>query len=574
MLIAGLNTSGYVSSAALVVDGELVFACAEERIDRRKLSKYFPHRALRLGLDHIGAKVNDIDCFAVGYNPAISVGSRARAGFSEWPGYPGYRFSSNPNQLLPLLPPADWRETQQIFQGPQGSRARICYVTHHLAHAANAFLQSGEPHAAILTSDGYGERAATTWGHADTQDITLQRQIDFPHSIGSVYATFTQFLGFSPNADEWKLMGAAAYGDPGRFLPLLRPLLRHGPDTDLEVDLSYFNYFDFDIAPMYRPKLVDLLGPPRHPEEPLTQRHFDLASAIQALTEDYLGTVLHTLHRSTGETVACLSGGVMMNSLFNGRAALKGPFERLYIPFAPDDNGNSIGAALWVAWHEGERIPGDFPRGSPYLGRAYSDEEIQSVLDRCALAYERPPDIIPVTADLLASGHVIGWFQGRMELGDRALGNRSILADPRDPAMRDRLNRAVKYRESFRPFAPSILAEHQADFVDSDRMILSPYMDKALPIRPARRHQIPAVVHADGTARLQTVGQGDNSLFHSLIRAFAQRTETPLLLNTSFNVAGEPIVESPTDALRTFFASGLDVLVMGSFLLRKPRRAP
>ncbi|WP_299614128.1 carbamoyltransferase C-terminal domain-containing protein [uncultured Tateyamaria sp.] len=569
MLIIGLNTSGYVSSAAVVVDGELVFAAAEERFDRSKYSKYFPMHSMQAGLKHIGADIDDVDCFAVGYNPAISVAGRPRAGFSEWPGYPGYRFSSNPNNLLPFLTPAEWRETQQIFVAGDGEKTRLRYITHHLAHAANAFLLSGESTAAIFTCDGYGERAALTLGHADSSGIHLSKQIDFPHSIGMFYATMTQFLGFVPHGDEWKLMGAAAYGDPARYLENLGRTLAWTSDGELEVDLSYFNYFDFDVAPMYRPKLERLLGPPRRPEEPIEQRHYDLAAAVQRLTEDYMRTALESLHRATGTPVACLSGGVMMNSVFNGKAALDGPFERIFVPFAPDDNGNSIGAALWVAWQEGELRPGDRPSGSPCLGPNYTDEEIRTTLERFNLEFEFCADIAERTAQLISAGRVVGWFQGRMEFGDRALGNRSILADPRDPAMKERLNRAVKYREAFRPFAPSILATRQRDFVAAGEVVVSPYMDKALPILPALRQRVPAVVHADGTARVQTVQAEYHPLFHSMIEAFEKITGVPIVLNTSFNVAGEPIVESPSDAIRTFFTSGLDALAIGSFLLCK-----
>lgn len=572
-MIVGLNTSGYVSSAAVVVDGELVFAAAEERFDRRKYSKYFPLRSMQAGLKHIGASIDDVDCFAIGYNPAISVAGRARAGFSEWPAYPGYRFSSNPNNLLPFVTPAEWRETQQIFIAGDGEKTRLRYVTHHLAHAANAFLLSGESAAAIFTCDGYGERAALTLGRADNSGIQFVKQIDFPHSIGMFYATMTQFLGFVPHADEWKLMGAAAYGDPARYVADLGRTLAWADDGELEVDLSYFNYFDFDVAPMHRPKLERLLGPPRRPEEPIEQRHYDLAAAVQRLTEDYLRTTLRSLHRTTGAPVACLSGGVMMNSVFNGKAALDGPFDRIFVPFAPDDNGNSIGAALWVAWQEGETRPGDQPEASPYLGSFYTDDEIRATLERFSLEFEHCNDVAESTARLIAAGRVVGWFQGRMEFGDRALGGRSILADPRDPAMKERLNRAVKYREAFRPFAPSILAARQTDFVAAGRPLVSPYMDKALPIQPALRAQVPAVVHADGTARVQTVQAAHHPLFHSMIEAFDRLTGVPMVLNTSFNVAGEPIVESPSDAIRTFFASGLDALVIGSFLLCKPSRA-
>jgi carbamoyltransferase len=567
MLIVGLNTSGYVSSAAIVVDGVLEFAAAEERFDRQKFSKHFPKTALSTGLEAVGARLDDVDCFAIGYNPAISIAGRMRPGFSEWPSYPGHRFSSNPNHLLPLLTRTDWQETDQLFLGTGGERAKIRYVAHHIAHGANAFLLSGRSKAAVFTCDGYGERATTTFGIADEKALRTYQQVDFPHSIGSLYATFTQFLGFAPNADEWKVMGAAAYGDPQRYAHDLARLIRW-TRGDFEIDLSYFNYFDFDLAPMYRPKLCELLGPPRHAAEELSQRHFDLAAGIQALTEAYLSDALRALHEDTGADAVCMSGGVMMNSVFNGKAACYGPFDHVYVPFAPDDNGNSIGSALWVAWQEGEVAPGQIS-ASPFLGPAYSNEAIAGTLADFRLPYRHCDDIVVATAERLAAGQVVGWFQGRMEFGDRALGGRSILADPRNTSMRDRVNLAVKYRESYRPFAPAILEEAQAAYFPTLRGQPIPYMEKAVPITPKMRARIPAVVHVDGTARLQTVRKDEIPLFHRLISTFRDRTGVPVLLNTSFNVRGEPIVESPRDAIRTFYASGLDALAIGDFLIEK-----
>ena len=571
MLIAGLNTSGYVSSAALVQGGELVFACAQERISRDKQSKYFPSGALASGLEFLGARIEDIDCFAIGYNPAISISGRVRTGFSEWPGYPGARFYSNPNYLLPMLGHADYEETLQVFRKRTGAETVLRYVAHHNAHAANAFLLSGYSKAATFTCDGYGERASTTFGVADLGGLKTIGEVDFPHSIGSIYATFTQFLGFQPNSDEWKVMGASAYGDKRRFQDAFR-LLIHWDGGDYEVDLSYFNYFDFDISPMWRPKLEALLGPPRRAGDPLEQRHYDIAAALQQLTEDYLIHALTWLHRQTGLSAVCMAGGVLMNCLFNGKAAVASPFEHVFVPHAPDDNGNSIGAALWTAWREGELKPGGVTP-TPYLGRGFSDDAIRDALDRYKLAYTRPANIADSAAELIASGRIIGWFQGRAEFGDRALGARSILADPRDGAMKDHINAAVKYREPFRPFAPAILAERQTDYFDIRRPLPTPYMEKALPVRAEMQTRIPAVVHRDGTARLQTVTLAEAPLLHAVLAAFERRTGVPVVLNTSFNLNGEPIVDSPTDAIRTYFSSGLDALAIGPFLLAKEQLA-
>ncbi|MDB5602031.1 MAG: hypothetical protein JWN71_4075 [Xanthobacteraceae bacterium] len=568
MLIVGIHNTGIISSAAVVVDGVLRFACAEERLDRRKHSKYFPHRAMDAGLAHIGAKLADVDIFAIGWNPAINIAERYRAGFSEWPAYPGTRFYSNPNQLLPRLAQTGLTATDQIFHRDDGSATRICYVSHHLAHAAAAYYSSGFDDAAILTCDGYGERATTAWFRAQGGRIELLREVQFPHSIGQLYSTITEYLGFRPNLDEWKVMGAAAYGNPDTFYAKVNSLIHSKEDAGFELDLRYFRHFDFDAGRMFSASLVDLLGPPREYDEPLEQPHFDLAAALQKVTEERLFAAVEWLKTQVPSANLCLAGGVIMNSVFNGRIAAEGPFERTYVPYAADDSGNSIGAAFWVAAREGAKI--DFAAATtPFLGDAYDDDAIERQLLASKLSAERPPDIVAATAALLAEGAIVGWFQGRMEFGQRALGGRSILADPRDATMKDRINRAVKFREAFRPFAPAVLTEEAANWFQMERPIDAPYMEKVLLVREDRRDRIPAVVHADGTGRLQTVDKKMNPTFHRLIEAFGKATGVPILLNTSFNINNEPIVESPADAIRTFYSSGLDALVMGSFLITK-----
>ncbi|MEO5374330.1 MAG: carbamoyltransferase [Alphaproteobacteria bacterium] len=570
MIIVGIHNTGTTSSAAIVVDGSLEFGCAEERLDRRKYSKYFPERAIDACLDWTGATLADVDAFAIGWNPGINIAGRYRAGFSEWPAYPGARLYTSANRLLPRLESGELTATDQIFAAEpgQGADTRFVHVTHHLAHCANAFYLSGFDDAALFSCDGYGERTTTVWGRGQGGDITTLRQSAFPHSIGSFYAAVTQFLGFRPDLDEWKVMGAAAYGDPARYQAALSGLLNYDEDGRFELDLRYFAHFDFDSRSLFAPRITELLGPPRPASAPMEPRHFDIAAALQAVVETYLFTAVRWLARATGCRRACLSGGVMMNSLFNGRLAQTDIFDDVFIPFAPDDSGNSIGAALWLAHRE--EPPGRCRvQRSPYLGRDYADDAIRAVLDRFKLRYRVLGDVPGEVADLLAAGKVVAWFQGRMEFGQRALGARSILADPRDPHMKDRINAAVKFREGFRPFAPAVPAESLGEWFAVDRPLAVPYMEKVLPIRADRRHLIPAVVHADGTGRLQTVERSMNPLFHDLLTAFGQRTGVPILLNTSFNVAEEPIVESPADAIRTFYASGIDALVCGRYSLIK-----
>lgn len=569
MIVVGIHNTGILSSAALVADGKLVFGCAEERLNRNKYFKHFPRLAVDACLRAQGLTLADVDCFAVGWNPAINIGSRYRAGFSEWPAYPGERLYANPNHILPQLGERAYVATDQSFASADGRTVRFTYVTHHLAHLYNAFLLSGLSEAVLFSCDGYSERATAVWAVGREGKIEILREIDFPHSLGSFYSAITEHLGFRPDLDEWKVMGAAAYGDPTRYADAMRTLLRAEPEGSFSLNLDYFDHFNFDTAGLFSTRIRGLLGEPRSKDSPLEPRHYDLAAAAQARLEEILFATLTWLRQRTGLSNLCFSGGVAMNSAFNGRLTLEGPFERVYVPFAPDDSGNSIGAALYVAARASERIDLGNGPASPYLGTAYSDDEVRRTIERFGLRFREVADPTAAAADLLADGKVVGWFQGRMEFGQRALGSRSILADARDGAMKDRVNAAVKYRESFRPFAPAVLLEAVDRFFEAPAGCAVPYMEKVFPIRPQMRQRIPAVVHADGTGRLQTVSRDQHALFHRLIEAFNQRTGIPVVLNTSFNLNGEPIVESPADAIRTYASSGMDALVAGRCVLDK-----
>lgn len=567
MVIIGIHNTGFLSSAALVVDGKLEFGCAEERLDRQKYSKYFPHRAIERALSWKGLTLDDVDTFAIAWNPAINIASRYRAGFSEWPAFAGERFYSNPNHLLPRLGDGAYTATDQVFHRAGQKPVTLTHVTHHLAHFAASFHLSGFDEAALFACDAYGERDSTVWGVARGGAFEILKRIEFPNSLGCFYSAVTEFLGFRPDLDEWKVMGAAAYGNPTRYRGAMEQLVRLEADGGFMLNLDCFDHFNFDTKGMLSARGRELLGAPRAANDPMEQRHYDLAAAAQEHLEKVLRHALAWLRQASGSRRVCLSGGVAMNSLFNGRVTLDGPFDDVFVPFAPDDSGNSIGAALWAAERAGEPVRGQ--AADPFLGTAYGDDEVASALERAGLRAERVDSPAETAAGLLAEGHIVGWFQGRMEFGQRALGARSILADPRDAAAKDRVNHAVKFREGYRPFAPAVLAEEVHAYFDAPAGTLVRFMEKVLPVRPERRGDIPAVVHADGTGRVQTVERERQPLFHDLIAAFGRRTGVPVVLNTSFNLNGEPIVEAPVDAIRTFYSSGMTALLMGRHLLLK-----
>jgi carbamoyltransferase len=568
MIVVGLHNTGINSSAAIVIDGKLKFGYLEERISRRKYDKFFPHKALEKILLLSNITYEDVDFFAVSWNPAINIGDRYRAGFSEWSGYPGHRFSSNPNHILHLLKNKNFSTTEQIFGIEEKKPYRISYVSHHLTHAANAFFSSGFKDAVIFSCDAYGEKASTSWFYGKKQKITRIGQIDFPHSVGMFYSTLTEYLGFRPYLDEWKLMGASAYGNPEVYLNDIRKLFSHIKGLNFKLNLEYFQFYNFDSKNTYTNRLVNLLGAARDADEPMKQRHFDIAAAVQRLTEEYFLGALKDLKGRTNSQNICISGGVAMNSVVNGIISVSGIFKNVFVPFAPDDSGNSIGAALWVSAQNG--IPIDRKSAAiPFLGKKYSEKEILMQFTLCKLKPKKLKDIYKVTAELLAEGKIVGWFQGSMEFGQRALGCRSILADPRNKKMKDLINNAVKFRESFRPFAPAILKNFTNKWFEVSHPILSPYMEKVLKIKKELAHLVPAVVHVDGSCRLQTVTEELTPEFYALINEFYKKTRIPMLLNTSFNINNEPIVESPGDAIRTFFSSGLDAIVIGPYLLEK-----
>ncbi len=569
MKILGLNHDMFISSAALIDDGEVVAAVAEERFTRDKRSRAFPRQSITHCLDVAGLAIEDVDAVATSWNPGAYF-RKFNPLFSGRRRHMEEHLYAVPDHILDMYPEGDHAAPWLELRIPvMGHTCRVFYVTHHSAHAANAYHLSGFDDAAILTADSQGEYEATTLQVGRGGRIEKLSSIDFPQSIGAFYATFTEYLGFKPNSDEWKVMalGAYAQGD-NPFDSILNEEVVHLHDEGYTFDLSFFQGFMPDKKNLFTDHLLRRFGPARKPDEALTQRHYQIAQAVQRTSEKIAFHLMGMLHEKTGMQRLCVAGGFFMNSLLNGRIRSNTPFEEVFISSCPDDSGNAIGAALF-AMNDILEHPGRMRQEHNYFGPSFDDQAIEAAITKYGLKGEKCADIASVSADLLSRGKLVGWFQGRMELGQRALGNRSILADPRHESTRDQVNLAVKYREKFRPFAPAVLKEKAADWFDLPRGQEVPFMEQVHPVREERRQAIPACVHADGTGRLQTVDSRTNPLFHKLITAFEKNTGVPVVLNTSFNLNGEPVVCSPTDAIRTFFSCGLDVLAMGNWLVKK-----
>ncbi|SET78399.1 carbamoyltransferase family protein [Hymenobacter actinosclerus] len=566
-VILGLNCSGFHSSACLLTPtGQVRVAIAEERLTRVKQDKSFPRRAIAYCCAAAGISVNDLTDVFVGWNPAPYL-LHPRQNLPEALLDRGKLAQLALNEMAALQ--GDVARIEQQLTSLSGSQLRIQYVNHHQAHLANAWLSSGFEEADFLVADGFGE---TTTGLLGTitrqgrQELAANRT---PHSLGLFYATFTQYLGFRPNSDEWKVMALAARGNPAVHYDAIRSLIQV-ENLHYELDLRYFEFF-LSFTPLYySPKLLALLGPARQPETPLTQHHYDVVAAVQRVTEEVVFALLRALHAHTGQTRLVLGGGVLMNSVLNGKLRQHTPYQELFIGGTPDDTGISVGSALHgYRYALGLPLAASVPAQHNFFGREYAVAELEAELRRRKVSYERPADIAAATAALLHSGHIVGWFQGGSELGQRALGHRSILANPTLPEMKERVNASIKYREAFRPFAPAVPEERQHEFFELPAGETAYFMEKVFPLRPAARLALPAVAHDDGTGRLQSVRADHNAGFHRLLLQFEHLSGVPVLLNTSFNLNGMPLVETPADALDCYFQSGLDALALGPFLLRK-----
>jgi len=588
--ILGISAFYHDSAAALVVDGEIVAAAQEERFTREKYDEQFPVRAIEYCLKQAGIEARQLDYVGFYDKPYLKFERLLETYLSYAPqGYPSFL------KAMPLWLNKKLRLTREMRQGLHNAyRKRFIFTEHHESHAASAFYPSPFEEAAILTLDGVGEWATASFGYGKGNRITLTHEQRFPHSLGLLYSAFTYYCGFKVNSGEYKLMGLAPYGTP-RYAELIQEkLLDLKEDGSFRMDMSYFNYCQG--LTMTSEKFHRLFGgPPRKPDTLLTERDMDLAASVQKVTEEVMLRTARHIHAQTGLKKLCLAGGVALNCVGNGKILRDGPFDDLWIQPAAGDAGGALGTALFI-WHqllEKPRSPKaiDSQAGS-LLGPAYSDTEIQKFLDSVGAHYERIDDEGKLTdriASEIIQGRVIGWFQGRMEFGPRALGSRSILGDPRNPDMQTVMNVKVKFREGFRPFAPAVLREKASEYFGVPNGLDSPYMLLVAPVQDDKRNslsdldakasgvgklkvlrsQIPAVTHVDYSARLQTVDLERHGLYRKLLEAFYRKTGCPVLINTSFNLGWDPIVCTPAEAYSTFMSCDLDVLCMGSFVLSK-----
>jgi carbamoyltransferase len=582
MNVLGLNAYHGDVSAVLVRDGRLVAAIEEERFRRIKHCAGFPHYAIAECLRIGGVQPAGVDVFAISRSPSAHMIRKALFLLTHRP-KPALvagraRNLGKVRGVVDTLATALGCDVEHV-------RRRMHWIEHHPAHLASSFFVSPFEEAAVCAIDGFGDFVSTSLGLGRGRELFVLDRTYFPHSVGLLYLALTQYLGFPRYGDEFKVMGLAPYGEPAH-VDRMRRLIHLHPNGGFALDLSYFRHASEDIdmtwddgeptiGPVFSPRLEELLGPARAPQDPLTPFHESIAASLQQVYEEVVFHILNAAYERTRTPRLCLAGGCAMNSVANGKIRERTPFREVYIQPAAGDNGTALGAAF-QAWHRVARAPRCFSMSHGYWGPAFDDREIaRDIAARAAelrrecctsRTFDDEDQLCEWTAGRLAESRIVGWFQGRMEWGARALGNRSILADPRRADMREIINTKIKFREKFRPFAPSVLVEAVNDyFVDA---VPDPFMIQVVPVQPDKRSVIPAVTHVDGSGRLQTVDRAANPLYWKLIDHFRQRTGVPVVLNTSFN-ENEPIVLRPAEALDCFLRTGMDALVMGHHVLEK-----
>ena len=581
-IILGINAHHGDSSACILRDGILVAAAEEERFRRIKHWAGFPSEAILYCLSEAGVSVDQIDHIAINRNPSANLLKKALFAFEKRPS-----LLAIADRLRNAGKITEVSESLAVSLGVPSNliRALIHHIEHLLAHMGSSFLVSPFDSAAVVSVDGFGDFVSTMWGTARGSDISVKSKSHFPHSLGLFYLAITQYLGFNNYGDEYKVMGLAPYGEP-TLRDKMSEILHLMPNGEFELNLDYFQHHSEGISMVWddgEPKisrvftdaLEDLLGPVRNKSDALTDRHSDIAASVQAMYEEAFFHLLNHVAHSTGETRLALAGGCAMNSVANGKIFDRSPFKEVYIQSAAGDAGGSIGAA-YVVWDQQLKQPRSFQMEHSYWGPSYGREDVASLLVQKSVELQHAgctieeisdeTELCRRTALAISEGKVIGWFQGRMEWGPRALGNRSILGDPRRSDMKDILNLKIKRRESFRPFAPSIMRDHVKDWFELDHDV--PFMLQVFQIQAVRRHEIPAVTHVNGSGRLQTVTAEHNPRYYALIKAFFNLTGVPIVLNTSFN-ENEPVVCSPLEALNCFLRTKMDILVLGDFMVQR-----
>jgi carbamoyltransferase len=591
MYILGISCFYHDSAAALIKDGKIVAAAQEERFTRKKHDFNFPTHAIAYCLKEGGITAKDLSYVAFYDKPLLKFERLLETYIAYAPRGIKSFFMAMPLWLKEKL----W--IPSMIERDLGFEGEILFPEHHESHAASAFYPSPFQEAAFLTLDGVGEWTTTSYGVGKDNMIQIHGELNFPHSLGLLYSAFTYFTGFKVNSAEYKVMGLAPYGEPKYVKQIYDHLLDLKEDGSFKMNMEYFDYCAG--LTMTNGKFAELFGgPPRQPETKLTQREMDLARSVQEVTEEIMLRQARHVHKETGQKYLVLAGGVALNCVGNGRLLREGPFEKLWIQPAAGDAGGALGAALYV-WHAflgnpRKANPNKDAQMGSYLGPSYSDEEIEHFLRMNEIVYQKvsPEELPEIVADLIAQENVIGWFQGRMEFGPRALGSRSIIGDARSPKMQSIMNLKIKFRESFRPFAPSVLREKVSEYFEME--CESPYMLLVAPVREERRvkmtedqeklfgidklnvprSDIPAVTHVDYSARIQTVEREDHPLYYDMINAFYKKTGCAVIINTSFNVRGEPIVCRPIEAYKCLMRTNMDYLVMGNYIIAKTEQKP
>lgn len=564
MAILGLNYVYHDTSACIVKDGELVVALEEERFTRSKHTSGFPINAIDRCLEVAGIQPDGIDHIAVSFDPRLHIGKKLA--YAAQLGLQGIELLKceflRPHRQQKVF----WRWYAANWQGSD-RKPKVHFIDHHRSHIAGSFFVSPYDKAALLSIDGSGEWSTHWMGEYDGTKFVEYCESFFPHSLGAFYEAATEFCGFRTNYDEGKTMGLAPFGDPVPFFDIVDSMVDILPNGEIRMDLSWFEYQTF-IPRRTSRKFVEALGEPRlmQASAPFETYHENVAASFQKVLENKVLEMCRILEqRSTAEYLV-IAGGVSLNSVMNGRILRETRFRDVYVMPAAGDNGTSIGAA-YVVWNQVLGNQKRYRLSDPFLGTGYTDEQIETLLNAFKLEYIKSHDVCADAARILHSGKIIGWFQGRMEIGPRALGSRSILADPTPAHMKKKINAEVKYREPYRPFAPSSTAESYKNYFEIP--VEDPFMLKVGNVRPEWRERLAAITHVDGSARLQTVNRATNPVYHQLLTEFGKLSGVEVLLNTSFNVMGEPVVESPEQAIRCFYSTGLDALVIGSFIVLK-----
>ena len=560
--ILGFSAYQHDSAASIIKNGEIIACAAEERFVGVKHTGEFPYNAVNFCLKEANIGIEQVDHVAFYWKPYKGLVRRLLHIIGFFPSslslitYRGGRWKKIKNVN---------KEFYEKFAKGKDCKYKFHFVEHHLAHAAGTFYVSKFKKAAILTIDGAGEIASTLMAVGDGNKIKKIKEIYYPHSLGNLYSSFTQYLGFRAHNGEGKVMGLAPYGKPKyqkEFKNVLKVNIKKGT---FKLNLKYFQHH-LGKEPRYSEKLPELFGPPREKDGDFQEYHKDVAATLQKSLEDCAVHLANYLYKKTGIDNLCLNGGVTLNSVMNTRILNESPFKNMFIQPAATDDGASLGAALWV-YHNTLKKERKFEMKHVFYGTHYSNEEIEKVLKEKKLKYEFYKDIEKITAKYLAEGKIIGWFQGRMEFGPRSLGCRSIICDPRRSEMKDILNSKVKHREGFRPFAPSILEEHLKEYFDSDYP--SPFMLLVYGVKKEKQKVIPAITHVDGTGRVQSVSKDAFPQYYNLINEFYKITKVPVILNTSFNIRGEPIIDTPQQAIKMFLKEGIDILALNNFLIIK-----